>query len=476
MCTLHKDKYSDHFKRYFENGFYPNKSLYVKEEYYYKSLYYYLYIVQNGMISRLNLSISQLNKSPNKAPSFTKNDIATFDTIVKVCTELDELRVKGGQIADSPYEKIFNRDERNWLNNSIRYFTDIDTHNALASYPWFRANLPLSISANVISQNIKDTWIDQTVSYRAMLPLMLFSNQGGDSQLSVDKLFADTMNKMKLDNREVDIVVMSALKTWLRKQVDHGINVDDRLKYKDILDELDVCPTGWIFYNLYLCKKPLEEMKAYARAWDSYSISKRNTIFKTKIAYLYGDALEKITIVFSDLEKLFGKVGLIDTAQKTTGINSLFFRYRGEINYYYEYLQYGLYDRNTISSVRFPLANSRKNCLFDFKSAFVNGSDKKVNHENLINAYNLLFKELASQGKISDISRYEEEFDSYVTNENYRLGSLVGHADDDRYDIYRTLANAYLYNKNFQTRALKAAEKSYRLSRDYYMSDRKSVV
>jgi hypothetical protein len=473
MCTLHKDKQADRFKKYFEQGFYPNRSLFIKEEYYYKSLYYYLYIVQDGLINRITHAIAQLNKSPNTPPSFTKADILTFGTTVKVCTELDELRVKGTKVIDSPYEKIFSKDERNWLNNSIKYFTDIDTHIALFSYPWFKANLPLSISAQVIAHDVRDTWVDQTMAYRALLPLMLFTNQGG-VQLSVDKLFTDTMNKMKLDNREVDVVVMSALKTWLHKQVEHGINVEDRLKYKDILDELEVCPSGWIFYNLYSCKKPLEELKDYARKWDKYSIAKRNTIFNTKVAYTYAEALDKINIVFSDLQKLFGNEELLGSEQKSTSINHIFFRYRGEINYYYEYLQYGLYDKN-LSTIRFPLANSRKNCLFDFKSAFVNASDKRVNQENLINAYDLLFKELASQGKTSEIMKYEEEFESFVQNDNYRLGSLVGHADDDRYDIYRIIANAYLSNKQLQARALQVAEKSYALSRSYYVATAKEA-
>lgn len=473
MCTLNKDKQADRFKTYFEKGFYPNRSLFIKEEYYYKILYYYLYIAQDGLVSRITHAVSQLSKNPNFTPSFDKNDILTFDSTVKVCAELDELRLKSNKILDSPYEKIFSQEERDWLNDSITYFTDIETHIALFSYPWFRANVPLSISAQVISHEIRETWIDQTISHRALLPLMLFTNQEG-LQFSVEKLFSDTLNKLKLDNREVDVVVMSALKTWLSKQVEQGIKVEDRIKYKDILDELEVCPSGWIFYNLYSCKKPLEEMKEYARKWDTYNQKQKTEIFNTKIAYLYANALEKINIVFSDLEKLFGKVQVFGREQKSTSINHIFHRYRGEIGYYYEYLQFGLYDKN-LSAIRFPLANSRKNCLFDFKAAFVKADDKKINHKNLLYAYDLLFKELASQGKISEIMKFEEELETFIHNENNQLGSLVEHSDDDRYDIYRIIANTYLSNKQLQTRALKVAEKSYALARNYYMTAAQSA-
>lgn len=467
MCTLHKDKQADRFKAYFEKGFYPNKSLFIKEEYYYKILYYYLYIAQDGLINRITNAINQLNKTPDKDPSFTQEDILTFDSLVKVCSELDDLRIKGDNVQESPYEKIFTADERTWLDDSISYFTDIETHIALFSYPWFKANIPLSISAQVISHDVRESWINQTISHRALLPLMLFTNEG-DLQFSVDKLFGESLNKLKLDNREVDVVVMATLKTWLQKQVEHGIKVEDRLKYKDVLDELNVCPSGWIFYNLYSCKKPLEEMKDYAHKWDTYTIKQRNEIFNEKIVYLYADALDKIDIVFSDLEKLFGKVEVFGREQKSTSINHIFHRYRGEIGYYYEYLQFGLYDKD-LASIRFPLANSRKNCLFDFKAAFVKDSDVMINHKNLLSAYNLLFKELASQGKISEIQKFESELETFIHSPTYQLGSLVDHTEDDRYEIYKIIANTYLSNKRLQSYALKVAERSYQLAKNYYV-------
>lgn len=475
MCTVHKDKQSPRFKRYFEKGFYPSRNnLFITEEYYYKSLYYYLLIAQDGLIRRITQAIDHMNKKPDAEPPFTKEDILTFDITVKVCAELDEFRNKSGKVIDSPYERIFTKEDRAGLNQSINYFTNIDTHSALFSYPWFKANLPLSISAQVIAHDIRETWVDQTIAQRALLPLMLFTSQGESAsgnnlQFNVDKLFNDTLNTLKLDNREVDIVAMSALKTWLTKQVEHGIKVEDRIKYKDLLDELEVCPSGWSFYNLYGCRKPLEELKQYAKTWDSYPIKKRNEIFNTKINPIYADALGKINLVFSDLEKLFGTIQGFGNDQNSISINHIFFRYRGEINYYFEYLQFGLYENN-ISSLRFPLANSRKNCLMDFKAAFMNDINKRINHENLLNAYNLLFKELASQGKISEIMKYEEELESFIRNNTYRLGSLINHKDDDRYDIYRIIANSYLSNKQLQARALQVAERSYNLARNYYVS------
>ena len=474
MCTVHKAQQGERFKKYFEYGFYPNRNLFITEEYYYKSLYYYLLVAQDGLIKRITQAIDHMNKKPDAEPPFTKNDILTFDTTVKVCTELDEFRIKSSKVFDSPFERIFSKDDQRGLNESIAYFTNIDTHIALFSYPWFRANIPLSISAQVVSHDIREAWVDQTMAHRALLPLMLFSGQNGPDtgsgyQFNVDKLFNETLNKLKLDNREVDVVVMSALKTWLRKQVEHGINVEDRMKYKELLDELEVCPSGWIFYNLYSCKKPLEQLKEYAQTWDTYSVAKRNEIFNFKVTTIYAEALDKINIVFADLEKLFGPVQGYGNDQNSSNINHVFFRYRGEISYYYEYLQFGLYEKD-ISSMRFPLANSRKNCLMDFKAAFMNETSRKTNHENLLNAYDLLFKELSSQGKISEIIKYEEELESFIKNDTYHLGALVSHTDDDRYDIYRIIANSYLSNKQLQVRALQVAERSYNLARNYYIS------
>lgn len=473
MCVLNRDKQANRFKSYFEHGFYPNKSLFIKEEYYYKVLYYYLLITQDGLINKITHAIDQLNKTPDKAPAFSTDDILTFDSLVKVCSELDDLRIKGDKSHESPYEKIFSAEERTWLDDSISYFTDIETHIALFSYDWFKANIPLSISAQVISHDIRESWIDQTISHRALLPLMLFTNQG-DLQFSVDKLFSESLNKLKLDNREVDVVVMATLKTWLQKQVEHGIKVEDRLKYKDILDELNVCPSGWIFYNLYSCKKPLEEMKEFAQKWDSYSSQKKKELYNDKIVYLYADASDKINVVFSDLEKLFGKVQVFGREQKSTSINHIFHRYKGEIGYYFEYLQFGLYE-NELASHRFSLANSRKNCLFDFKAAFVKANDVMINHKNLLSAYTLLFKELASQGKISEIQKYESELETFINSPTYRLGSLVDHTEDDRYEIYRIIANTYLSNKRLQTRALNVAERSYQLARSYYSEAARSA-
>ncbi len=466
VCAFNKKTKSEGFKKYFENGFYPNKSLFVKEEYYYKILYYYLYIIQDNLISKINKSIESLNANPDKAPMFSQNDIRSFDTTVKVCAELDEFKIKGRKVFDSPYVRIFSKDDREWIDSIVKYFTDIETHIAIYSYPWFRQKIPLAVSAQVIAHDIRETWIDQTISHRAMLPLMLFTSEG-DLQFSVEKLFSNTLNKLKLDNREVDVVVMAALKTWLGKQSEHGIKVEDRIKYSQILDELQVCPSGWIFYNLYSCREPLEKLKSYSKKWDSYSKKERAKIFNKKIVYLHADAEEKINTVFADLEKLFGKVQVFGREQKTSSINNVFHRYKGEISYYYEFLQFGLYEDN-LGSKRFPLANSRTNCLFDFKAAFVKDHKNKVNHKNLLAAYNLLFQELASQGKVSYIIRFEEELETFINNEVYQLGSLVNHSDDDRYEIYRIIANSYLSNKELHNQALKIAERSYQLALKYY--------
>ncbi len=58
-CTVYKGMHAKRFIKYFENGFYPNRSLFIKEAYYYKILYYYLYIVQDSIIDKINRTITQ---------------------------------------------------------------------------------------------------------------------------------------------------------------------------------------------------------------------------------------------------------------------------------------------------------------------------------------------------------------------------------------------------------------------------------
>ncbi|VVS95428.1 hypothetical protein [Desulfoluna spongiiphila] len=466
-CVLNQAEEAPRFIRYFENGYYPNRSLFVKEELYYKSLYYYLYLSQEQLVQAINDTVAQLAADPNGEPSFKKEQIKGLETTVKVCTELDNLKRRGLSSKESPWERIFTPDESAWLDATLGYFTSIETHIALNSYDWFKRTLPLSISSRVIAHSLRQTWTEQAVSHRTVLPLMLFINQG-TKQFSVDKLFNETLAMLKVDNREVDLMVLSAMKSWLLKQIEQGIKVEDRTTYKKILDELNVCPTGWIFYNLYACREPLAAMKAYTADWDTLDSDKRHALFTTQVQPLYYDAKAKIDIVFNDLVKIFGGEEIYGGEYKASSINHIFHRYRGEIDYTYEYLQAGVYDK-TLSEVRLPLANASRSCLHDFTAAFVKAPELRVNHVNLLNAYTLLFRELAAQGKVSLITRHEREMEELIRSERYKLGSALAHREDNRYDIYRIIAETYLATPRLRTQALKVAAQGFDLARTYYI-------
>jgi len=466
-CILNQAEEAARFIRYFENGYYPNRALFVKEEFHYKALYYYLYLSQEHLVRSINDTVAQLSVDAAATPPFKKAHIKGLETTIKVCAELDNLKRRGLSSKESNWQRIFTPDESAWLDATLAYFTNIETHIALNSYDWFKRTLPLSISSRIIAHTLRQTWTEQAVSHRTVLPLMLFINQG-TKQFSVEKLFNETLSMLKMDNREVDLVVLSAMKSWLLKQIEQGIKVEDRTTYKKILDELNVCPTGWIFYNLYACREPLAAMKAYIPGWEGLSKEERNTLFTTQVQPLYYEAKAKIDIVFNDLEKIFGGEEIYGGEYKASSINHIFHRYRGEIDYTFELLQAGVYEE-TLSEARLPLANASRSCLHDFTAAFVKAPDLRVSHANLLSAYTLLFRELSAQGKVSLITLHEREMEEFIRSEKYRLGSALAHQDDNRYDIYRIIAETYLTSPRLRTQALKVAAQSFDLARSYYI-------
>lgn len=466
-CVLNQAEEAPRFIRYFENGYYPNRALFVKEELYYKCLYYYLYLSQAELVKAINDTVAQLSADPKATPAFQKEAVKGLETTVKVCTELDNLKRRSLSAKESPWDRIFTPDESAWLDATLAYFTNMETHIALNSYDWFKRTIPLSVSSHIIAHTLRQTWMEQAVSHRTVLPLMLFINQG-TKQFSVEELFNEALGMLKMDNREVDLVVLSAMKSWLLKQIEQGIKVDDRSRYKLILDELNVCPTGWIFYNLYSCREPLAALKKHAARWEGLDQKEREGLFETEVQPLYYDAKAKIDIVFNDLEKIFGGEEIYGGEHKSSSINHIFHRYRGEIDYTFEFLQAGLHEA-TLSEVRLPLANASRSCLHDFTAAFVKAPSLHVNHVNLLGAYTLLFRELAAQGKVSLITRHEREMEEFIRSEKYRLGSALDHKEDNRYDIYRIIAETYLATPRLRTRALKVAAQSFDLARSYYI-------
>ncbi len=465
VCAIYEKQHAERFIRYFENGFYPNRAFFIKEGFYYKILNYYLYLIYTDTQNTLTKTISLLNKNTGSTPPFGEKNIRKFMFAIDVSSELDAFRNEGEGFSDSLYNKVFTSKEREMIDNMLSFLISQETHTAINSYDYFKTTLPLSLSAKVISHNIQQTWIKQSISYRSRLPLMLFVDK--DSlEVSVEKIFKTTLEQLALDNREVDILVLSALKIWLSKQIQHGIMVKDRIKYKQLLEEIQVCPSGLIFFNLYDSRSKLIKLREYVHNWDNYSPQKKKSLFDNEINQIYFEATENIDRVFSDLENIFGEEKIYGKEIKKDSINYIFHKYKGEIDYFYYYLRFSFLDKNKMDQIA-PLAAFKNNCLNNFKAAFVKADDKKENHINLLKAYLLLFQVLAKQGKINEIQKYENQLNRFISGKHY-LSAILDHKDNNLYDIYKVIAYAYLTaGRDYQNHALEIARQSFELSKSY---------
>ena len=457
LCIKNKGLYQDRFLRYFENGFYPHRSLFSKNSYYYKSFYFYLYLVTPELSRKFNEATVFLNRHPNQVPRFILGeDMRRLQLAVWTSSELDLLVSQQLDIADALYEKVFSSPELEWLTNTIDYFLSTETHSALLSYPWLRRHIPLSVSAGMISHNISKTWEEQAVIDRSRLPLIFFGEKGS-TRISIERVFEETLEKLRLDNRKSDVMVLTALEAWLTKQVERGIRMDDRKKYNRILAELKVCPTGWVFANLYDCRVFLAELKEYADNWQQQSDPE--AVFQAGVMDAYFGAKEKIDRIFSDLEKIYGQ------EQRGGRINYIFHKYRGEINYYFKFIQFETYgaDGGVI-----PAAGPEANYLSDFKIALVAYPEGRQNHINLLKGYNLLLRRLYAGGRIDEIWEHHQEMEALI-NGRLALGQGLAHQENDLYDIYRIITYAYLSSDSLKPRALETARKGFQLAREYYV-------
>jgi hypothetical protein len=457
ICMTYQDRYADRFVRYFENGFYPNQALFAKNAHYYQSLYYYLYLIAPSVSNTFTRAIAFFNKYPEQDPEFmTPYDMRRFNTGVAVATELDQFISRRDDASSVIKDTTFSRQERDWIKNTTDYFLSTQTHSALLSYDWFRRNIPLQASAEAISHSILTSWNNQAIIYRTRLPLMFFTEEG-KTQVNIESLFDATLQKLRLDNRKVDIMVLTALQSWLSKQVRQGIKIDDRIKYNNILAELKACPSGWIFANLYDCRKNLGELKTFAENWNAQKQPEKT--FQTRVADTFLDAKNKIDAIFSDLEKIIG-------SKQTAGpANYIFYQYRGEIIYYFKYLQFETFQGK---NVVLPIAGPEANFLNDFKTAFMAAPQSNQNHINLLKGYHLLFRKLFAAGRIDEIQKRERELEAFI-NGRHSLGSRLSHEENNLYDIYRVLTYAYLSYERFETKALETAKKSFLLSKKYYL-------
>ncbi|MDY6830858.1 MAG: hypothetical protein SWC96_03315 [Thermodesulfobacteriota bacterium] len=455
-CMRHRATHGDRLVRYFETGFYPNMALFSATSHYYKSLYYYLLMVTDDLFKNFSRATTLLRRDPGANPDFiSEEQIRRFAIATHVATELDGF-VASDLGADMPLSgQIFSKDQLAWLRETIAGYTSIDTHSALMSFEWFRTRMPYAISADAISHTIGRTWRDQTAAFRTRLPLMFFVDQG-EASVSIESLFGATVEKLRIDNRAVDMVVMTALETWLSKQVKHGIRIDDRLLYNTILAELKVCPTGWIFANLYDCRTDLAALKAYADGWDGQA--RPGATFQAGVMDSFFAAKEKIDRVFGDLEKIFGKAHAEERA------NYIFHKYRGEIHYYFKYIEFETFKGK---GPMITAAGPEDNFLTDFRIALVKEPENPQNHINLLNAYHLLFRKLFAAGRVRDMQKREAEMETFIRG-RYRLGAMLSHRDNNLYDIYRVLTYAYLSSTTLESRALETARLGFELARDYY--------
>lgn len=457
ICIRHRDRYEIRFIHYFENGFYPNRAVFSKTPQYYQILYYYLTLVTEDLSRRFNSAAEFLSNYPDKTPwSVRDEDLSRFRFAVFVAADLDGFISKDPGNETALWKRVFTEPEQRWIRNTITYFLGEQTHDALLSYEWFRQRLPLHASADAFAHDIMQTWERQAAVYRTRLPLMFFVEKG-ETRVSIENLFNVTMDKLRLDNRAIDIMIMSALETWLTKQVRHGIRIDDRLNYNDILAELKVCPTGWIFANLYDCRKEIAALKQYAADWRQ--VTDREQVFQTDVMDTFFSAKEKIDRIFGDLEKIFGK------DPQAGSVNYIFHKYRGEVYYYFKYIQFETFgDDKTV----IPGAGPEANYLEDFATAFIQAPESPQNHINLLNGYNLLFRKLVAGGRTGEIRERERELTTFA-NGAIPLGSRLSHAENNLYDIYRVLTNAYLSSEYYEPRALETARKGFDLARNYYM-------
>lgn len=457
LCTTYKDAYADRFVTYFENGFYPNQSIFTKNAHYYQILYYYLLLTSGNVSERFSRAITFLNQNPNGAPSFlTKYDLRRFEIGVRVSAELDGFISQKPDATAAAYEQVFTDNERDWIKGTTGYFLSAQTHTALMSYDWIRRYMPLDASADAFAYSVSKAWKDQAVIYRTRLPLVFFTEEG-EKQVNIETLFDSTVQKLRVDNRKVDLMMLTALEAWLTKQVRHGIKMEDRIKYNNILAELKACPSGWVFANLYDCRHYLAELELFAENWGTQRNQKE--IFEKQVVDAYFNAKDRIDAIFNDLEKIFGK------NYKPGPVNYIFNRYRGEVNYYFKYIQFETFQGK--SNTGLPITGSDTNYLNDFKEAFLAAPNNTQNHINLLKGYNLLFRELAASGRIDEIQKKAWELETFLQG-TYHLGERLSHEENSLFDIYNVITSAYLSYDALHAKALETAQKGFLLAKHYY--------
>lgn len=464
-CARDNGAYGERFVRYFQKGFYPNRTLSSKSTYYYKILLFYLIIVRDQVVDKLGSVTDQLNKDPKATPVFSDEDVAKLETAVAVSIELDGLRSQGAVSEISLYKEAFTDKQRVWLDQTIDYFSGPETHANLATYKWLKNRIPARISAEVISHQIWKLWKQDAIAQRNRPPVVLFSeqlpDQASDSSSAAGKI-ARSIELLGIGNKEVDRVVMYVLKTWLVRLSKYSPSTTDRTTYTEMLRDLELSSSGSVFADLYAIREPLAKIKEHAQKWETLDDYRKKSLFEKEVEPLYIQGLDAIDRAFEEMG------GRRSDGLRAGVINYIFYKNRGELVYNIEKMRLATYADDP-AQTRAAVANLRKDCLEDLKSAFLRASQIKENHVNLLNAYNLLFQGLVKLSDISQVGLYLKEMEELVSGK-HALGSVVDQKDDIRYDTYRLIAYAYLSHEEFEQRSLDVARRGLELAKINYIA------
>ncbi|MGM0418443.1 MAG: hypothetical protein ACQEQS_06960 [Thermodesulfobacteriota bacterium] len=466
-ATFYKQK--EKFINFFENGFFENRDFYSKGKYYYRILYFYLVNTQDEIISKINKAVEVLNKNRESEPDFSEKDINRLEKQIIVSNELIRfIRISeyDQELSGINFNKIFDSDERQWIKTTAGWFTDTDNFLALYSYEWFSKNIPVSVPTALISDKTALNWEQQSVLQRKKLPLVFYNDGKNEYKTNIDELFNETVKYLKFNNRQIDIIVVSALKSWITKQIKQGVNVEDRLKYKNILEELNVCPSGWIFYNLYELRQHLARLKEISVNWETESEENKGKLFENEVRRHFYSGRDNIDNIFKELKVIFGSSGEYSHLTKENDINYIFHKYQGELYYYYENIFFSWVKEFSQENVRVPSSDIEKDCVEEFSRAFIKAPEVKANHENLLKAYNLYLNELLYNGSIVKITELNEEFMHLVNDK--KLGSILPNSKNNTYDILHIFANTFIRSPSREDKALDIAIKSFDIAFDYY--------
>ena len=303
---------------------------------------------------------------------------------------------------------------------------------------------------------------------RQKLPLLFFTGSDKKFQTNIDNLFLKTLKYLQFNDREIDLLVTSALKSWISKQIEYGINVKDRLEYANILKDLTVCPSGWVFYNLFELRKKIAELQTFSDSFPSLTHKKKDSLFKNKVQPVYITGLTNIKAIFNDLIKIFGSPNVYGNQVKKSFIHPVFHTYKGELIFLYEKIFFDWMKSTARHDLKVPATEFVKDCLIQFKAAFIKDPSSEITQENLLKAYNLYLNELEYNGELIKIMESKNKFMAMIDNDG--LGEKLPGSKNNTYGIYHIFAETYLKDPGHIDNALPIAIKSFTLSKKYYVT------